>query len=93
MLNKLLIMMWVAILISTIAEASEKSNALILLTAKSQGETEKAIKLIEYFGGEVRHVFIPDVLIAYIPSQVDNQIIGRSFISMEKRQTELNFGY
>lgn len=74
-------MICVSMLISTFAEASENSNSLILLTAKSQGETEKAIKLIEYFGGEVRHVFVPDVLIAYLPSQIDNQLIGESFIS------------
>jgi hypothetical protein len=87
MLRKLLLMVCVSMSICTFAKASNKSNSLILLTAKSQKETEEAIKLIEYFGGEVRHVFVPDVLIDYLPSQVDNKLIGKSYISDVFHQT------
>jgi hypothetical protein len=61
--------------------ASNRTNSLILLNAKSQTETEEAIKLIEYFGGKVRHVFVPDVLIGYVPPEVDHKVVGQSFIS------------
>ena len=79
-MKKLMIVICGVILITSVAKASHETNSLILLNAKSQAETEEAIKLIEYFGGEVRHVFIPDVLIGYLPPEVDQKITGRSSI-------------
>ncbi len=70
-MRKLILIILVSMLISSVAAASDKTNSLILLTAKSLAETEEAIKLIEYFGGEVRHVFLPDVLNSKLPQKTN----------------------
>lgn len=59
-MRKLILIISLSILISSVAVASEKSNSLILLNAKSQAETEEAISsLIEneslnFINGEMR---------------------------------------
>jgi len=75
-MRKLILIIWLSILVSSVAVASEKSNSLILLNAKSQAKTEEAINLIEYYGSEIRHVFVPDVLIGYLPPQDDRKVNG-----------------
>ncbi len=85
-MRKLMVIAWMSLLISSVAVASEKTNSLILLTAESEAETEEAIEMIQYFGGEVRHVFVPDVLIGYLPPEVENRLIGRSFVSKVLRE-------
>jgi hypothetical protein len=74
-MKKLMLIISGVILIASVAKASNKTNSLILLNAKSQAETEEAINLIEYYGGEIRHVFVPDVLIGYLPPQIENKLL------------------
>ncbi len=76
----------ISIFLSSGSAAAENTNCLIVLTAESQAETQEAIKTIEYFGGEVRHVFVPDVLIGYVPPAIDQTIKERTFISMVVRE-------
>jgi len=65
---------------------AEKSNTLILLNAQNIDQTQQAINFIEGNGGDVRHIFPPDVLIAYFPEEVaisgrveNNPVISRIF--------------
>ena len=65
---------------------AQKSNTLILLNAQNIDQTQQAIDFIEANGGNVRHVFPPDVLIAYLPPEVDQKVTGRLFISQVVRE-------
>ena len=53
---------------------AEESNSLIILSAENQSQTEEAINFIETLNGKVRHVFVPDVLIGYLPGGVHQTI-------------------
>jgi len=69
-----------ALLLTNLGNA-EESNSLIILSAKNQSQTEEAIRLIESLNGKVRHVFVPDVLIGYLPEGIEDKLIGKAFIT------------
>lgn len=60
---------------------AEKSNTLILLNAQNIDQTQEAIDFVKANGGNVRHVFPPDVLIGYVPLGLDHKLISHSLIS------------
>ena len=81
-----------SLLYASMSQAKE-SNSLIVLSAKNQSETEQALKLIESLDGEVRHVFVPDVLIGYLPEGIEDKLIGRSFIVEINHSQKLTLPY
>ena len=84
-MKKVAFIMWlVFLMIPALCKATaEKSNSLILLNAQTKEETEAGIKLIEQNGGDIRHVFPPDVLIAYFPERmgIDGRLKSNAIIS------------
>ena len=77
-----------ALFLIGVAKANQ-SNSLVLLNAQTKEETETGIKLIEENGGGVRHVFPPDVLIAYFPESmgIDKRLKSNPIISRIFHQT------
>lgn len=68
---------------------AKESNTLIVLSATNQSQTEEAIKLIESLSGKVRHVFVPNVLIGYLPEGIEDKLIEKSFIAEINHSKEL----
>jgi hypothetical protein len=60
---------------------AEKSNSLVYLNAHSIDQTQQAIDFVQANGGNIRHVFPPDILIGYVPLGLEHKLFDHSLIS------------
>jgi hypothetical protein len=80
----------IGLIVCSPVESSTKTNSLILLDHQSGIDfTDSVIKLVNYYAGEVYHVFRSKVLIGYVPPDNVARLIGKAgILNIYQNQTQ-----